>query len=60
MRYAGAVLDFATCDAARLRRDPAYDGVFFIAVRTTMIYTHVMGKGALGMMSPLDRSLDGG
>jgi integron integrase len=29
-------------------------------VRTTMIYTHVMGKGALGMMSPLDRSLDGG
>jgi AraC family transcriptional regulator, regulatory protein of adaptative response / methylated-DNA-[protein]-cysteine methyltransferase len=38
VRYAGAVLDFATCDAARLRRDPAYDGVFFIAVRTTMIY----------------------
>jgi AraC family transcriptional regulator of adaptative response / DNA-3-methyladenine glycosylase II len=32
------VLDFATCNAARLRRDPAYDGVFFIAVRTTMIY----------------------
>jgi integron integrase len=24
-------------------------------VRTTMIYTHVMGKGALGAMSPLDR-----
>ncbi len=32
------MLDFATCDAARLRRDPAYDGVFFIAVRTTRIY----------------------
>ncbi|MGB6310560.1 MAG: integron integrase [Steroidobacteraceae bacterium] len=24
-------------------------------VRTTMIYTHVMGKGALGVRSPLDR-----
>lgn len=32
------MLDFATCDAARLRRDPAYDGLFFIAVRTTGIY----------------------
>jgi integron integrase len=26
-------------------------------VRTTMIYTHVMGKGAMGVKSPLDRSL---
>lgn len=25
-------------------------------VRTTMIYTHVTGKGAFGVMSPLDRS----
>lgn len=32
------MLDFDTCDAARLRRDPAYDGRFFIAVRTTGIY----------------------
>jgi site-specific recombinase XerD len=24
-------------------------------VKTTMIYTHVMGKGAKGVMSPLDR-----
>jgi integrase len=24
-------------------------------VRTTMIYTHVMGKGAMGVKSPLDR-----
>ncbi len=32
------MLDFAICDAARLRRDPVYDGVFFIAVRTTRIY----------------------
>lgn len=26
-------------------------------VRTTMIYTHVLGKGALGVKSPLDRQL---
>lgn len=31
-------LDFETCNAARLRRDPAYDGRFFTAVRTTGIY----------------------
>ncbi len=32
------MLDFATCNAARLRRDPAYDGVFFTALKTTGIY----------------------
>ena len=32
------MLDFDTCNEARLRRDPAYDGRFFIAVRTTKIY----------------------
>ncbi|MBR9766705.1 MAG: methylphosphotriester-DNA--protein-cysteine methyltransferase family protein [Rhodobacteraceae bacterium] len=32
------MLDFDTCNAARLRRDPAYDGLFFTAVRTTRIY----------------------
>ena len=32
------MLDFETCIAARLRRDPAYDGRFFIAVKTTGIY----------------------
>ncbi len=32
------MLDFDQCNAARLRRDPAFDGVFFIAVRTTRIY----------------------
>ena len=32
------MLDFETCNAARLRRDPAFDGVFFVAVRTTRIY----------------------
>jgi AraC family transcriptional regulator of adaptative response / DNA-3-methyladenine glycosylase II len=32
------MLDFETCDAARLRRDAAFDGVFFTAVKTTGIY----------------------
>jgi len=32
------MLDFDTCEAARQRRDPAFDGVFFTAVRTTRIY----------------------
>jgi AraC family transcriptional regulator of adaptative response/methylated-DNA-[protein]-cysteine methyltransferase len=32
------MLDFETCDAARLRRDPAFDGVFFTAVKTTGVY----------------------
>src|SRR5213080_623632 len=31
-------LDRATCDRARLARDPAFDGVFFTGVRTTRIY----------------------
>jgi AraC family transcriptional regulator of adaptative response / DNA-3-methyladenine glycosylase II len=32
------MLDFDTCNAARLRRDPAFDGRFFTAVKTTGIY----------------------
>lgn len=32
------MLDFATCDTARVRRDPAFDGIFFTGVRTTRIY----------------------
>jgi AraC family transcriptional regulator of adaptative response / DNA-3-methyladenine glycosylase II len=32
------MIDFDTCDAARLRRDPAFDGVFFIGVKSTGIY----------------------
>ena len=32
------MLDFETCNEARLRRDPAFDGLFFIAVRTTLTY----------------------
>jgi AraC family transcriptional regulator, regulatory protein of adaptative response / methylated-DNA-[protein]-cysteine methyltransferase len=31
-------LDRETCDRARLARDPAFDGLFFTAVRTTRIY----------------------
>lgn len=32
------MLDFDTCNDARLRRDPDYDGRFFTAVRKTGIY----------------------
>ena len=32
------MLDFETCNEARLRRDPAFDGLFFVAVRTTLTY----------------------
>ncbi|WP_298880638.1 Ada metal-binding domain-containing protein [uncultured Bradyrhizobium sp.] len=32
------MLSFETCNAARLRRDPNYDGRFFTAVKTTGIY----------------------
>src|SRR5580692_3731472 len=31
-------LDRETCDRARLARDRAYDGLFFVGVRTTRIY----------------------
>ena len=32
------MLDFKTCEAARLARDPTYDGVFFVGVKTSKIY----------------------
>ena len=32
------MLGFDICDDALLRRDPAFDGMFFTAVRTTGIY----------------------
>ena len=32
------MLDFETCNSARLRRDPSFDGRFFTAVKTTRIY----------------------
>ena len=37
-RYDAAMLSFEVCNAARLRRDPCYDGRFFTAVKTTRIY----------------------
>ena len=47
------MLDFATCDAARLRRDPAFAGVFFIAVRTTRIYC----RPVCPLRQPLSRNI---
>ena len=38
LRYPTAVLDIMECERARLTRDPAYDGAFYVAVRTTRIY----------------------
>jgi len=32
------MLDFETCNSARLRRDPEYDGLFFTGVTSTKIY----------------------
>lgn len=32
------MLDFQTCEDARYRRDPGFDGKFFTAVKTTKIY----------------------
>jgi len=36
--YDPDMLNFETCNAARLRRDPSFDGKFFTAVATTRIY----------------------
>lgn len=38
VRYDPTMLSFTVCNAARLRRDPRYDGRFFTAVKTTHIY----------------------
>ena len=46
-------LDFETMDQARLRRDPAFDGVFFIAVRTTGIYCRPVCR----VRQPLTRNI---
>jgi AraC family transcriptional regulator of adaptative response / DNA-3-methyladenine glycosylase II len=32
------MLDFAACERARLARDPAADGKFYVAVKTTGVY----------------------
>jgi len=47
------MLDFDTCNAARLRRDPAFDGLFFIAVKTTGIYC----RPVCPVKSPLVRNV---
>lgn len=36
--YCLVMLEYDLCEAARYRRDPEYDGVFFTAVKTTGIY----------------------
>jgi AraC family transcriptional regulator, regulatory protein of adaptative response / methylated-DNA-[protein]-cysteine methyltransferase len=36
--YCDFMLDFQTCNEARLRQDATYDGLFFVAVRTTGVY----------------------
>ena len=48
-----AMLDFELCNDARLRRDAAYDGVFFIAVRTTRIYCRTVCR----VKQPLTRNV---
>ena len=47
------MLDFETCNAARLRRDPAFDGKFFTAVRTTGIYC----RPVCPVKHPLERNV---
>lgn len=47
------MLDFDTCNEARLRRDPAYDGLFFIAVKTTRIYC----RPVCGARQPLTKNI---
>ena len=32
------MIDFDTCETARMSRDPAFDGLFFVGVKTTLIY----------------------
>jgi AraC family transcriptional regulator of adaptative response / DNA-3-methyladenine glycosylase II len=47
------MLDFDICNEARLRRDPAFDGVFFIGVKTTGIYC----RPVCPARSPLTRNV---
>lgn len=47
-------LDFAAMNAARLARDPAFDGVFFIAVKTTGIYCRPVCR----VRQPLAKNID--
>ena len=47
------MFDFDICNEARLRRDPAFDGVFFIGVKTTGIYC----RPVCPARSPLTRNI---
>jgi len=47
------MLDIKTCTKAFHDRDPAYDGVFFIAVKTTKIYCRPVCK----VKQPLDKNV---
>ena len=47
-------LDFEECDAARKRCDADYDGVFFVAVKTTKIYCRPVCR----VRSPLRRNVE--
>ncbi len=46
-------LDFDRMNAARLARDPAFDGIFFIAVKTTGIYCRPVCR----VRQPLTRNI---
>lgn len=48
------MLDFEVCDAARKRCDPAFDGVFFVAVKTTKIYCRPVCR----VRSPLRKNVE--
>lgn len=47
-------LDFDECDAARKRSDVRYDGVFFVAVKTTKIYCRPVCR----VRSPLRKNVE--
>ena len=48
------MLDFDVCNEARLRRDPEFDGVFFIAVKTTKIFCRPVCK----VKQPLTKNIE--
>ncbi|MCT4654854.1 MAG: helix-turn-helix domain-containing protein [Cohaesibacter sp.] len=48
------MLDFEKCDAARWRRDPAFDGRFFTGVKTTGIYC----RPVCPVKQPLTKNVD--
>jgi AraC family transcriptional regulator of adaptative response / DNA-3-methyladenine glycosylase II len=50
---AALTLDFEAMNQARLARDPAFDGIFFIAVRTTGIYCRPVCR----VRQPLTRNI---